>query len=839
MNSRRFFLIFLYLSLLPGSVQAQLPGLPSPQTSSASTETVSTVAQPRPQPTGAIPLPEVADRAEELDRRLEMIARRVAERPETISSNQNIVTQAAEIQGRAQQLGSFLQNVPDALQLRDEFVYWNSLNQQLTSERNLLSSRAAELQNQIRQLDTEEEIWKATQQQIQDTTGIEAVANRIQQEIDAIRSARTQSQEQLNQILNIQNQMSRIARDILDSIDQLHEAQERFRGHLLKRDSPPLWAAHALHEGSTTISLMLRQTAGRNMSTAGEFARDGPLGILTVPAVYLFFLMCAFRLRRQLTGAQPPAISSEAQKMLNRPYSLALLGTLTIGLCATASAPVSITLVSYFLWIWVVFRLAPLLFDASIRTLLYPVLGLVLLDLIRIGTPVPPGLNRVLLIGFLSVALIVFGWLTRPAKLSQLNLSVQSAFIFFWATRAGLALLAIALIANICGYVSLSHVLGAGTLLSAFLAAALYCTWRILLLLLDLFLRSRPAAILSPQLRRATELWTKRVLLLGAILLWSTRSELYIFLIHDSLNTAVLNFLAYTIAVGRISISVGSIVSVLLIVGIGYGLSRGVSSLLRSVLIAQLPLQRGLPYAISQVVYYCLLLMVLLAAVSAAGVELNRFTVITGALGVGVGFGLQNIVNNFASGLILLFERPIRVDDVVEVAGLVGTVKRIGARSSTITTGQGAEVIVPNSNLLSNQVINWTLSSPWRRVEIPVGVAYGSDPDAILKLLTSVATENPGVMNEPPPVAYFLGFGDSALNFELRFWSAHQDSWFQLKSDVSIGVARALREANIEIPFPQRDLHLRSSDISFFGPTDRPKVPLPGKDILRDWEAAP
>jgi potassium efflux system protein len=213
--------------------------------------------------------------------------------------------------------------------------------------------------------------------------------------------------------------------------------------------------------------------------------------------------------------------------------------------------------------------------------------------------------------------------------------------------------------------------------------------------------------------------------------------------------------------------------------------------------------------------------------------------VITGALGVGVGFGLQNIVNNFASGLILLFERPIRVDDVVEVAGLVGTVKRIGARSSTITTGQGAEVIVPNSNLLSNQVINWTLSSPWRRVEIPVGVAYGSDPDAILKLLTSVATENPGVMNEPPPVAYFLGFGDSALNFELRFWSAHQDSWFQLKSDVSIGVARALREANIEIPFPQRDLHLRSSDISFFGPTDRPKVPLPGKDILRDWEAAP
>ena len=197
---------------------------------------------------------------------------------------------------------------------------------------------------------------------------------------------------------------------------------------------------------------------------------------------------------------------------------------------------------------------------------------------------------------------------------------------------------------------------------------------------------------------------------------------------------------------------------------------------------------------------------------SQAGVELNKFTVITGALGVGVGFGLQNIVNNFASGLILLFERPIRVEDTVEVSGLVGTVKRIGGRSSTIQTFQGAEVIVPNSNLLSNQVINWTLSSPWRRVDIPVGVAYGNDPKEIIKLLVSVAEKNSGVMHEPARMAFFLGFGESALNFELRFWSARQDTWFQLKSDVAIAVAQALQENGIEIPFPQRDLHMRIAD---------------------------
>ena len=178
-----------------------------------------------------------------------------------------------------------------------------------------------------------------------------------------------------------------------------------------------------------------------------------------------------------------------------------------------------------------------------------------------------------------------------------------------------------------------------------------------------------------------------------------------------------------------------------------------------------------MPYAASKVTYYILSVFVLLAAVTAAGVDLNKFTIITGALGVGVGFGLQDIVKNFASGLILLFERPIRVDDVIELTGMVGTVRRIGARSSTIVTFQGAEVIVPNSNLVSTQVINWTLSSQQRRIEISVGVAYGTDPERVLQLLVAEAAAHENVMTNPAPVAFFIGFGDSALNFELRFWS--------------------------------------------------------------------
>jgi small-conductance mechanosensitive channel len=220
------------------------------------------------------------------------------------------------------------------------------------------------------------------------------------------------------------------------------------------------------------------------------------------------------------------------------------------------------------------------------------------------------------------------------------------------------------------------------------------------------------------------------------------------------------------------------------------------------------------PYAISTVTYYCLLMLVVLAGLSAAGVDMSKFTVLTGALGVGLGFGLQNIVSNFVSGLILLFERPIHVGDTVEVGGLVGIVRRIGARSSTVVTYQGAEVIVPNSNLLSNQVINWTLSSQLRRVDVQLSVAYGTDPERVIKLLVGIAESHPGVMVERPPGAFFMGFGESALNFELRFWCDRQDTWFQLQSDVTVAIAKGLREAGIEIPFPQRDLHLRSVSAS-------------------------
>ncbi|MBW2281429.1 MAG: mechanosensitive ion channel, partial [Deltaproteobacteria bacterium] len=219
---------------------------------------------------------------------------------------------------------------------------------------------------------------------------------------------------------------------------------------------------------------------------------------------------------------------------------------------------------------------------------------------------------------------------------------------------------------------------------------------------------------------------------------------------------------------------------------------------------------RGVPYAISTSAFYVMLMVGFFAAVAAAGMDLSRFAILAGALGVGIGFGLQNVVNNFVSGLILLFERPIKTGDTIEVGLLLGEVKRIGIRASTVRTWQGAEVIVPNGDLISGQVTNWTLSDHNRRIDVDVGVKYGTDPERVLQLLLDVAAAEDRILEMPAPSALFRGFGDSSLDFRLRAWTSRSEEWVRIHSDLNVAVNRALAEAGIEIPFPQRDLHLRS-----------------------------
>jgi potassium efflux system protein len=226
-------------------------------------------------------------------------------------------------------------------------------------------------------------------------------------------------------------------------------------------------------------------------------------------------------------------------------------------------------------------------------------------------------------------------------------------------------------------------------------------------------------------------------------------------------------------------------------------------------------LDRGARDAAATTSGYVGIAVAILVALSIAGVEFTNLAIIAGALSVGIGFGLQNIVNNFVSGLILLVERPIRTGDWIMVGNTEGYVKKISIRSTQIQTFDRADVIVPNSELIAGQVTNWMLSDPWGRVKVPVGVAYGSDTARVMQILADVANKHALVMNNypgiPEPRALFRGFGDSALNFELTCFIRDVDKRGLTQSDLLLAIDAAFREAGIEIPFPQRDVHFRNA----------------------------
>jgi len=225
-------------------------------------------------------------------------------------------------------------------------------------------------------------------------------------------------------------------------------------------------------------------------------------------------------------------------------------------------------------------------------------------------------------------------------------------------------------------------------------------------------------------------------------------------------------------------------------------------------------LRPSVQFAITKIVRYTFLVLGIYLALQAVEVNLNSLAFLAGALGVGVGFGLQNIVSNFISGLIILAEAPVTLGDRVEVGGTIGRVTEINLRSTTIVTSDNICIIVPNSNLITGTVINWSHGDPTVRTRLPVGVAYGTDVELLRRRLLEVAAADPDILKTPEPEVLFIGYGDSAINFELAVWSSMMvDKPLRFKSAIYYAIHKTLEANKIEIPFPQRDLHLRSGSL--------------------------
>ena len=259
------------------------------------------------------------------------------------------------------------------------------------------------------------------------------------------------------------------------------------------------------------------------------------------------------------------------------------------------------------------------------------------------------------------------------------------------------------------------------------------------------------------------------------------------------------------------SISLLLLIKVLLLLLIIAVFSKILIMFLKKKIFTRYEIKLGTQESISRLIHYVLIILGVFITLDYLGINMTTLAALGAVLMVGIGFGLQNIASNFISGLILLFERPIQVGDLIEVSNIFGTVSAINARSTTITTIDNSSLIVPNSQFISENVTNWSYKDPRIRIHIQVGVSYGSDIELVRETLLALGKAHSEVLKEPEPIVYFNEFGDSSLNFDLIVWTDKPLQKFQIRTDLNFAIVYAFREKGIEIPFPQRDLHVRSS----------------------------
>ena len=423
-------------------------------------------------------------------------------------------------------------------------------------------------------------------------------------------------------------------------------------------------------------------------------------------------------------------------------------------------------------------------------------------------------LQRVLLIGVAVIATIGFGWMLRPSGslADDLRQRGPSWIVALAASRGAVLLLGLSLAARFTGRQPLADLLTEATLFSLYGAAIVYAVAQMSVGLVALFLRT-PVATSLRSIRRQPEPVLKRTrgLIHLAVTVWWIWFTLTLFQAGNAVAAALSGALSRTWSLGTIDLSLGAVLAFVVTLWLAVFFSQLIRAVLEEDVLSRLKLPRGVPGTVSLLVRYALLTWGFALALGAAGIELSQFALLAGALGVGIGFGLQDVVRNFVAGLILAFERPIQIGDVIEIETLRGRVRNVGIRSSVIRTFDGSEVIIPNDLLISGQVTNWTLSDRARRIGVEVGVQFGTNPHRVIELLTEVAKQQSGVIPFPQPSVLFLGFGESSLDFVVRAWTDQTDSWFQIRSELMMSVHDALEAEGIEIPFPQRVLHLREA----------------------------
>ncbi|HKA61150.1 MAG TPA: mechanosensitive ion channel domain-containing protein [Methylomirabilota bacterium] len=785
-------------------------------------------AKSEPSPAAAVPVAEIARRAEEVDDFRRTVEATVAPSARVASIESQLPALDARIAERLSRTELALSTDPSLLALDALAESWQATRVELTGWVDALTARAILLDQLRARLLALKETWTRTRAEVQAAGAPKPIVERTDGVLTAIETTRERLESARAETLVLQNRVARQLSRSQDAIVEVAQARRHATVELFVRESPPIWAVRRLTMAEAIAAV--RATVETQRAGVRQFFRD-EAGRAAVHAVAVLALGVVFWIGRRRARLEPPdSPLSSLAPLLAHPFAAAfVIGFISSFWVYTSGLRVARTFAEVGALVPLMLILRRLVPPPTMPGL-YALTGFFLVDRIRglfIGLPV---LERYFLLLEVLAAVAVLAWFVREGRSRHLTDDLAPVMRGGVRTAMGLALVgfAVALVSDVFGNMSLARLVASGIFSSGYLALMLIAARRLASGGVSFALRVRPLCRLRMVQghRPLIEGRTLRILRRVSVAVWIVGSLNYFGLLAPAWAGSQ-RLLEVQLSHGAFSISVGDVLAFVVTLWISFLLSAFIRFVLEEDVFPHVHLQPGVPYALSTFVRYAMVFVGFVIALMVLGVNLDRVTVLGGALGVGVGFGLQNIVNNFVSGLIVLFERPVRVGDSVQIRDIQGEIRRIGIRSSTVVAWEGAEVIVPNSMLVAEQVTNWTPTIYHRRVDIPVGVGYGTGPDEVVKLLLDVASAHPDVAAQPAPQALFLGFGDSALRFELRAWTNRLDRFGVVKSELGIAVFRALRGAGISIPFPQHEVRLLHdpSDADGWGKPDQARQP--------------
>lgn len=776
------------MTLGAGGVQAQ-PAAP------AAPPTAAPAAPPAAPAPVSIPVPDIAVQSENAMLEIRQLDNR-GRMEETVASAEGALPalerETAFRLREVRQLRSASASL-DTVQGLEEAL--RDIEQRTAPMRRDLTRVALQADRDLKELERLEAVWKATIEAASAAAAPAEVIDRARDIARSVAQAKKRVMDGRAEVLALQGRVSDTGSRIADARELLAGASERAVTRLLYRDSPPVWSAEYWSGEVDSFSSEARDNLVNQTNTLNDYLRTRESGFILHLMFFGLLIVLFVAVRNRMDAAQgteEPLPGS--RQIFDMPIVSAMLFAM---LCSSWFYPRP----PRALWLLIgVLAAGPLLVfarrvvEARIWPLLASLVGFYLADRVRALFAPLPGVHRVmLLLEVLGLMLFVLTWLRRNRDAPE---TVPPEQRFAWrialaGVRAALLLSVGILAVTAGGYARLGDLLMRGLLASAYTAVVLYALTREGLV--RGLLHVPPISFLAGVRRhRATiamrlNTWFKRL----AFLLWVMLSLQATGFLQQTLDWVgeVWNA-SWTI--GSLSISIREISLFLLILWTTWMLSRLTRFLLEEEIFSRVRLDRGLPYAVSTTVHYIILLSGLVLALTAVGVDMTKFTIVAGALTVGVGFGLQNIVNNFVSGLIVLFERPVKVGDTIQIGDMVGRVQHIGIRATIVHSTAGSEVIIPNGKLIADQVTNWTLSSQLRQIAVPVITKPDISVPQLRTVLLDIARANRQVLEVPAPEMLFLKRGVDLFEFELRVWTADVDAWMQVRSDLITAINEAL-----------------------------------------------